>query len=434
MFKTSYKSVYRVHTMEEALAIKIGDTHTDSMLYMIDVYDMILSINLHEMQYEKQDVRTLRNKCTDYLVRNYHDMYVPIPGCLIGWTQSMFVWIIILSLIDIEYRDAPFVLDDDYIKQHSLRVFDKEPGEWDFSTFISMMDIISLKWKTLKPCRELTGLLEVMWRVCAKYTLYGHSREVLNVSAYTMEMGEHVRLTETGMMIGLSRFYWFHQTMRQFLRWPIDHMETPPHIFDTWIKKETKHFVTRRFRDDILKTIWNSHILYGDKEISAHDELGDTVSSFTSMYARWPSGYINYLQKLVMYSEYEEIIEFLPVCDIVHMHMISSHFKNVYNVDWMKYFVVEENQQWKHMDGIERSMVPLVLYRYGEYGVFYKGTVYNTGTMEDAFITWCTIIRDKCHGKCYETMDFTSLLDEIFQVEEVNNERIIEGFYEIDDL
>ena len=141
MFKTSYKSVYRVHTMEEALAIKIGDTQTDSMLYMIDVYDMILSINLREMTYDKQDVRTLRNKCTDYLIRNYHEMYAPIPGCLIGWTQSMFVWIIIMSLVDIEYRDVPFVMNDEYIKHHHLRVYDKDPSEWDFATFISMMVI-----------------------------------------------------------------------------------------------------------------------------------------------------------------------------------------------------------------------------------------------------------------------------------------------------
>ena len=46
MFKTPYKTIYRIHTIEEALEFNLPKDKTDMYLYLIDTYDVLLNLSL----------------------------------------------------------------------------------------------------------------------------------------------------------------------------------------------------------------------------------------------------------------------------------------------------------------------------------------------------------------------------------------------------
>ena len=206
--------------------------------------------------------------------------------------------------------------------------------------------------------------------------------------------------------------------------------------WSSFILNERRHFITRRFRDGILTFLFDKIILYGDKEVAAHNQLGEDVSSMTCLYQMAPAGQLNKLQKMITYDEYEDIIKYKPTKQWIHLIMLNQHFVNVYNVKFLSFFFISEEKMYKHIQAIERSVVPIVFYRFNGFDVFFEGKMYRhpDGTdLEHAFVLWCYLLRSKCNSKAFN-MDFTPLLEKILdQLVEVDNSREIDGMYELED-
>lgn len=447
MLKTPYKTLYRVHNIDEALDFDIKKTKTDFLLYLTDVYDVLLSVRNRELDMPPlKTLVDLRVKCTCYFLEHYHALYKPIPGVMLGWTTSMLLFLIILTLVHLQYEGGDLYLSESnmaYVKANRLRLYqDPDPDTWCFATYVSMLDVLALRWKRLTPCSDLTEVLETLWRVCAKFTLSIHSKVLLNVEDYNEEVkgkADHARLSEKAIIITMSRFYWFHSACNYFQRWPKGMLSAPAIENTNWakfIKKERRHFVTRRFRDAILAFLWDKIILYGDKEVAGHSQLGEEVSAMTCLYQRFPAGFLNKLQKLITYEEYEDIVKFEPIRDWVHLVMIAQHFVNTYDLKFLNYFFVSEEKMHKHVQAVERSVVPLILYRFAGFDVFYKGKVYShpqSRRIEHAFVLWCHTIRSKCNCKAF-AMDFTAVCEALLDMEiVVDNTRKIEGMFELED-
>ena len=169
MLKTPYKTLYRVHNVEEALQFDIGKQKTDMLLYFVDLYDVLLSVKKGSIDKPSTNqIIELRVKCTEYLLEHYHTLYKPIPGVMLGWTTSMLLFIIILHLITLQYEGTDMYLSEDnklYIKKERLRVYTfPEPEEWCFATYVSFLDVIAFRWKELEPSDELQEILELCWR------------------------------------------------------------------------------------------------------------------------------------------------------------------------------------------------------------------------------------------------------------------------------
>lgn len=451
MYRTQYKSLYRVHTIEEAIELDVPKNKTDLFLYLIDVYDVLLSIAADQIpKPSTQAIRQLREKFTRHLLQHYHDMYHPIPGALLGWTESMLVWVILLSLVDIQHWGSSMELSPPvvaWVKKHAVRMYeDHDLTTWNLDTVVSQLDCLSLKWHELEPCDELEAFLEIMWRFAARFTLRIHSKDVINLENYTEDVPKlvKVRLTPDGIMLFMSRFYWFHHMINLRNKWQTvsnNLVYTFPSIqdsnWDKWIKNEKRHFVTRRFRDGICEWMWDKLILFGDQEIASHDQLGDEVSAFTCMYARFPAGLVSLWQRILTYKDYEEIIQCKAIKNFAHLHMIQAHFSAIYNVSFLKYFFIYDKIIHKHINAISKASTPLVIYWYNKFVCFFHGKVYEhpEGTnVEHAFIMWCYILRKECQGKCYDSMDFNVVCEQLLdQAEVVNNDRIIEGFFTLED-
>ena len=449
MYRTQYKSLYRVHTIEEALTLDIPKDKTDLFLYLIDVYDVLLSVASNQLPIPSpEETVRLRVKFSTHILNHYHKMYNPIPGALLGWTESMLVWVILLSIIDIQHWNSTMELTPQvqtWVKKRAIRMYgDPDLRTWNLDTLISQLDCLSLKWHELEPCDELEQFLEIMWRFAARFTLRIHSKDVINLEKYMEDIPKmvKVRLTPDGIMVFLSRYYWFHHMIQLRKRWKtITDYPTFPKMadcnWDVWIKNERRHFVTRRFREGICSWMWDKLILFGDQEIASHDQLGDEVSAFTCMYARFPAGLVSLWQRILTYKEYEEIIECKALKNFTFLHMIQALFSSVYNVSFLKYFFIYDKIIHKHTGAITKASTPLVVYWYNRYVCFFHGKMYRhpEGTdMKHAFIIWCYLLRKECGGKCYDSMDFNVVCEQLLdKAEVVNNDREIEGFFTLED-
>jgi len=446
MFKTQYHSIFRIHSLAEAVATPIRTSFTDLLLYVVDLYDVLLSVESGALPAAQVgELDELLDKTTNYLLDNYDMLYKTVPGRCLGWTVGMMFYLVIMTLINMKHKTcslSPAVKT--YVKKHRLRLYESpDPNEWTLSDLISMLDVISLRWDKLEPCAELDGLLEILWTVSSRYITQMMSRDKMDVDMYTEEVNgkkSHVRLSEVGIVASMSRFFWCKQLLRLYRTWTI-HIEddTPMETnWDKFITGEKKHFVTRRFRDQITKYMWDRIILIGDKEICSHEQLGGSqVSAMTCVFGRFPAGIPSLFQKTLTYAEPEEVLENRSLRDFCYINMIQQHFMAVYNVNWPTYFLVFDVQVHRHKEAIERSVVPIVMKIMGCYYVYFKNTLIKNpsgGSFEHAFILWCYVLREQCDSKCFDSMDFSPIIEQILEVGEmVDNTREVVGFFDLDD-
>jgi hypothetical protein len=433
----------------EALETPINTVSTtDILLYVVDLYDVILSVESSALPLpSKTQIVELREKATLCFLKNYDRLYVQTPGRLLGWTHGMLLYVTILMLIKMQYKCSPYAALSPsvltFIKRYRLRMFeDIDPSQWLFSDLVSMLDVVAFRWNTFLPCKDLETLLEVLWRVSSKFITEMHTKDRLNITNFcdpVKGLKHHVRVSEVGIILSMSRFFWFKRLIIEYNRWPMSRTSTYPSEtnFETFIQGETKSFITRRFRDNIAKFIWPLLLKHGDMEIGSHDQLGETVSAFTIIFQRFPAGWVNNMQKILNYAEYEEIIQNKNIAEYVHICMIHQFFMSTYNVNWITYFLVFERAQYKHIDAIERSVVPIILHRSGRFVVFFEGTLYENPDgcgIEHAFIVWLCVLRERCDGRCFDSMDFTSIIEKILDKDEqVDNTRVIDGFFDLND-
>ena len=139
---------------------------------------------------------------------------------------------------------------------------------------------------------------------------------------------------------------------------------------------------------------------------------------------------------MITYDEYEDIIKYEPIKDWVHLIMLNQHFVSNFNIKFVSFFFISEERLYKHIKAVERSVVPLVFYRFNGFDCFYEGKIYqhpDGRTIEHAFVLWCYLLRSKCNSRAF-SMDFTPLLCRILDVEEeVDNSRNIDGMFELED-
>jgi len=456
MFKTPYKTIYRIHTIDEALEFELKKDETDMYLYLIDMYDVLLNAALGNDEIPQEKLIRQRKKVHAFLMKHFHRLYTPIPGRLYGWAHNMLLYVILLTMIEMEHMSEYPVIPDrihSYCVKNKLRMYqDGDTKTWKMDTWLDMLDVMSFRWKKLLPCEELTELMEIMWRVSAKMTIFMHGLETLNMEDYVEpiviqdKVSEYHRANALAVIAGLSRYYWFHQTIDQYTRWPdaspsdigpLQLQKVEQTNWLQWIEIEKKHIFTRRFRDGVADFMWNVIINYGDHAIGAHDQLGDEVSNYAVLYMRFPAGLPTGLSRICTYKEYEDMMASESIREILHAKMIHAHFRSQYDVDFIKIFTVWEPDINKHTVAIERSPVPLILNRFWRYHVFFRGKIYKHPegeTFKHAFITWLTILKRKCAGICFNSMDFNPTIEGMLEEKKVvNNERELGQFFDLQD-
>jgi len=368
MYNSTYLAV-RVHTASEALTIEPrGDT--DILLWLIDVYDLGQSPKC------AQAVKKL-------ILSNYFVLNERIPGMLPRWTKGMMAWVTYLNAMEPSYEH-----DEDWVIRHNFMI-KKNPETWNVQDMLTTLDAMAMRWDTAYTLerKPLLDYLHCIWSNAKKWTMNLH-----DTIPGGLKEGDSMKIHPKQIMACLSRFFWFHKTLEMYDAYERRDMSVPCGSF---FREELRHFILRKFRDQLLTNVWETIPFWGDKEIAGHDQLGDTMSTYSALYKRHPICLLQRVQRCVLYEEPEQVRAKFQ--DAVDLKIIQTYFQNNYKVDFIKFFVCLETNHPKHIKAVAESTVPIILESFKKYSVIHGGIAYCHGTIAEVFPVWVHFAQ-KPHG------------------------------------
>lgn len=368
MYHSTYLSV-RVHTEDEALSIE-PENIVDIMLWLIDVYD------LGESSKCAQAVQNL-------ILKKYHVLHERVPGMLPRWTKGMMSWVTYLNALVPDYTH-----DEDWVIRQNFMI-KKNPDTWTIVDMLTTLDAISMRWKTAYTLdrKKLQQYLHCIWSCAKKFTMNLHP----NIDNGLKE-GDMMKIHPKQIMACLSRFYWFNKTLEMYDMYKRKNMKKDCNNF---FEQELRHFVLRKFRDELLTDVWESVPFVGDKEIAGHDSLGENISTYSAIYKRHPVCLLQRIQQQVLYEDPKDVRKFYK--DTVDLKIIQTYFQNNHKIDFKKFFFCSERNHTKHLTGVKESIVPIILESFGKYSVIHCGEAYCHGSIEEVFPVWVRLA-EKPHG------------------------------------
>lgn len=394
MYKSTYLSV-RIHTEDEAMEIQpSGDA--DIFLWLIDVYD------LGQSEKCAKGIKKL-------IMSKYFDMNERVPGMLPRWTKGMMAWTAYLNALVPNFEH-----DEKWVIQHNLMV-EKNPEQWSVQTLLTTLDAVAMRWHKAHTLnrQKLNKYLHCIWSCAKKWTMNLHDH-IPN----GLKEGDKYKLHPKHIMACFSRFFWFHKTLDMRDNFQPVSYEVPDCTF--FFKNELRHFVLRKFRDQLLKDVWNTVPFYGDLEIAGHDQLGDYISTYSAVYKRHPVCLLQRIQQRVLYDEPVDVRKYHQ--DATDIKIIQTYFQNNFKIDFAKYFLCFERNCPKHLEAIRNSVVPVIFESFKQFFVAYEGSTYGPGSIAEVFPIWVKLAK-KPHG-----LNISELSNKLFVK---NSTTTREGIYEL---
>lgn len=369
MYKSTYLSV-RIHTEDEALDIQ-PDGDADTLLWLIDVYDL--------GQSEK-----CANGVKKLILAKYFELHERVPGMLPRWTKGMMAWVTFLNAMVPSYT-----YDEQWVIENNLMVA-KNPENWSVEDMLTTLDAIAMRWKNAHALNrfKLEQYLHCIWSCAKKWTMHLHED-----LANGLKEGDMFKIQPKQVMACFARFFWFHKTLEMHDAYDRQPYEVEP--CENFFQHELRHFVLRKFRDQLLTDTWESIPFYGDKEIAEHDQLGDTISTYSSLYKRHPVCLLQRVQQRVLYDEPADVRKHYQ--NVTDTKIIQTYFQNNFKVNFKKFFMCTEANHPKHMEAVKSSVVPIIVESFKQYTVVVNGKAYGNGTVAEVFPIWVSLA-EKPHG------------------------------------
>lgn len=370
MYESTYLSV-RIHTEDEATDIQ-PDGNADTLLWLIDVYD------LGQSQKCAEAVKTL-------ILNKYFELHERVPGMLPRWTKGMMAWVTYLNALVPCYD-----YDEQWVVKNNLMI-SKDPQRWSVDDMLTVLDALAMRWHTAHRLdrHKLNQYMHCVWSCAKKWTMNLHPE-----LKHGLKEGDMFKMHPKHIMACFSRFYWFNKTLHMHDEYKVKE-DYQTDDCEAFFKHELRHFVLRKFRDQLLKDTWEFVPFYGDKEIAGHDQLGDSISTYSALYKRHPVCLLQRVQQNVLYDDPEDVRKrYQNATDI---KIIQTYFQNNFKVDFKKFFMCSEKNHPKHIEAVKHSTVPIILESFKSYTVIHNGKAYGDGSVAQVFPIWARLA-DKPHG------------------------------------
>jgi hypothetical protein len=380
MYKSTYLSV-RIHTPEEALQI-MPDTNVDILLWLIDVYDLGQN-------------KTCAQAVKKLIMKHYHTLNERVPGLLPRWTKGMMAWVTFLNALVPCYE-----FDKDWVIQNNMLISPESPELWTIDDLLTTLDAIAMRWKNAHALTrfKLQQYLHCLWSVAKRFTMHLHPH-IQN----GLKEGSFMKIHPKQIMACFSRFYWFNKTLDLYDLYDREEKTVESNPF---FKHELRHFILRKFRDELLTDVWNTIPFYGDVEIAGHESLGEGLSTYSCIYKRHPVCILQKIQQRVLYDKPEDVQKVHSTA--VNLKIIQTYFANNHKIDFLKFFVCYERNHTKHWRAVLESTVPVIVQSFGKFSVVSNGKAYCHGKIEAVFPVWVKLA-EKPHG-----LDLTELKNKLF--------------------
>ena len=427
MYPATYKSICRVHDINEAIQFPFNgkEKQADLFLYLIDCYDVLLALysNTEDIGYEERSSKCVKlyRKLTNYLVMHYDKLKNQIPGRLKGWTDGMFVYSVACLALHISIQPKHLIFNDRIrkfiykIRSRSHESFNV--GLWTFQDLKRTLEIIESRWNEMPWDKIIFDYLHVLECRAASFVTINTSHHILDRKNYRMEIEKNVyQLHPKGVQELMARLMLMRRSAVLRFEW---NNRIPPeiqvHYLDQFVQKETRHLTTRKFRDQMQEYILEFMLRPSDEDIGSYSLRGSKVSPYAAMAPHRPLAMMDILSKSCSYSTYEVLCEDIRTQNPMHILMVQSFFMSNYETNFQKFFICFEQDVWKHRHNFETMMVPFIIMRSGRFDVMYKGLIYPTpdGSFYHAILIWSYMIRHECKSVVYGGMNFTKWCETI---------------------
>ena len=380
MYKSTYLSV-RIHTPEEALDIT-PNTNVDILLWLIDVYDLGQN-------------KTCAKAVKKLIMKHYHTLDERVPGMLPRWTKGMMAWVTFLNALEPCYE-----FDKEWVIQNNMLISNEPPLSWTIDDLLTTLDAIAMRWKNAYTLErvKLQQYLHCLWSVAKKFTMNLHAR-IQN----GLKEGSFMKIHPKQIVACYSRFYWFNKTLELY---DLYNREEKAVECNAFFKHELRHFILRKFRDELLTDVWETVPFYGDREIAGHDSLGEGMSTYSCIYKRHPVCILQKIQQKVLYDKPEDVQKANSTA--VNLKIIQTYFQNNYKIDFKKFFICYERNHPKHWKAVLESIVPIIVESFGKFSVIHDKRAYCHGRIDEVFPVWVQLA-EKPHG-----LDLTELKNKLF--------------------
>ena len=429
MYPSKYKSIFRIHTLGEAIAYPLKDigNPADFFLYLLDVYDLLLSYadgSHPDGSAQPSDFHNLRRKLEEWSFPRFDMLQETIPGTLKGWTQGMFVFLLCCNcrLLALEHNSFTMSFEVmNWVRENRVRMFvGNSTAQLSYAQVLDSMDGVTRQWRSCEKNQQCTDYLDLLENRAALLITQTLTEDDLDMPFLRRDVGDgRYQLHPTGIYDLYTLFTCVRRSYAQYHMFNVipNMIDLGEHRWDQWLAKEQRHLTVRKFRD-VLETSVQWDFLRPSEWIRAsYAQRGSKISPYIGLAANRPLAMLDELSNKCAYGDPPELYEDDRIVNVVHLNIVHATFMSIYTVNFKNYFFCSEEKSWKHYKKMAHAIVPFILQRSERYDVMYKNELYESksGMFYEAFLSWLMIIRTQMQGVCYNgAMDFTKMCRDVF--------------------
>ncbi len=417
-YPAQFNTAGRVHTVKEAVEFPFTgkENNCELFLYMLDLYDVMLDIASSSQFPTGRETWTpallqkLYIKMRKILVNQYDKMFVFIPGRLKGWTNGLF-WYVGMMLIKYLQITSPNMLkiNDEittWIKENHLQATDSfNLNSWSFMDTCRALEIIEASMDVLEWDETLFKYLDYIEMRAAQLVTLNSNFSILDRAQYRIQVSKTVyQLHPSGIHELMSRTTLIRRKAELWFLWDaVKPLEIQEHYMDAFIEKEQRQMTQRKFRDELANRINENMLRPAERDVQSYRLKGADVSDYAAMASNRPLAMLDAIAKTCSYGTFAVLMEDQRVPDAMYVGMVQMHLASVYNMSFVRYFLLTEKNIHKHKHKVHLVLAPFIIQRSNRYDAMWKGHIIPSkdGSFYWAFLQWVMLLRKKCKGIVY---------------------------------
>lgn len=344
------------------------------------------------------------------LVNQYDKMFVFIPGRLKGWTNGLF-WYVGMMLIKYLQITSPNMLkiNDEittWIKENHLQATDSfNLNSWSFMDTCRALEIIEASMDVLEWDETLFKYLDYIEMRAAQLVTLNSNFSILDRAQYRIQVSKTVyQLHPSGIHELMSRTTLIRRKAELWFLWDaVKPLEIQEHYMDAFIEKEQRQMTQRKFRDELANRINENMLRPAERDVQSYRLKGADVSDYAAMASNRPLAMLDAIAKTCSYGTFAVLMEDQRVPDAMYVGMVQMHLASVYNMSFVRYFLLTEKNIHKHKHKVHLVLAPFIIQRSNRYDAMWKGHIIPSkdGSFYWAFLQWVMLLRKKCKGIVY---------------------------------
>ncbi len=408
----------------------------DLFLYLLDTYDILLSHADGSMIVDENDdlpYQRLAKKLELYVFEAWDSLLGRIPGQLKGWCEGMFVYVCISLCRWLASKPGCTVVPSetrDWMKEQAMRSHASyDTSVYSVADLLNALDIFEQRWRGFSELNHHVMIyLDALEYRAAWFLSYTAPSSLFDIRTRRVPLQNDMFQIHPGMIFEFySRFMLLRRSFAQYVMWdtvpPVTQM--PENRWDDFVARENRHLGIRKFRDQVQNLTWDNMRRLSEGARASYSARGSRVSSYQSLAGNRPLAILDKLNTLTSYGKEHLLHEHPQVKEGLHLQMVHAYFMSTYSVSFKNYFFCSYEKSWAHRSRLSHMVVPVIIERRSRYDVMHKGLVHlvPNGTMAEAFQLWLLFVRRDYRGILYGSMDFGRLCRQVFDKQEVAQQR-----------